>query len=98
MQRVVVTGMDALTSLGDDLPAVWNNLVAGRNGITAIKMFDASEYQCKVAAHADAPSDTTQLEAFPIDHCRRMVQLFLKVAKGAYADSGLEASGLAPRR
>ena len=50
--RVAVTGMGAVTALGGDLPTVWRRLLAGDNGITRIRAFDASDYTCKVAAEA----------------------------------------------
>lgn len=45
-----MTGMGLVSPLGGDLDASWNNLIAGRSGITAITSFDVSDLPCKVAA------------------------------------------------
>ena len=50
MRRVVVTGLGAVTPVGNDIPAFWENLLAGKNGIGPLSRFDAGEYKAKVAA------------------------------------------------
>lgn len=49
-QRVVITGMSMITALGLDLETNWANMVAGRNGVRRISLFDASALQTQVAA------------------------------------------------
>ena len=41
MRRVVVTGLGAVTPVGNDIPAFWENLLAGKNGIGPLSRFDA---------------------------------------------------------
>jgi 3-oxoacyl-[acyl-carrier-protein] synthase II len=48
-RRVVVTGMGAITPLGNDVPTFWEGLVAGRSGITRITSFDPEHVDSKVA-------------------------------------------------
>ncbi|HEY8169709.1 MAG TPA: beta-ketoacyl-ACP synthase II [Candidatus Limnocylindria bacterium] len=48
-RRVVVTGMGALTPIGNDVPAFWDSLVNGRSGITRITLFDPARTASKVA-------------------------------------------------
>ena len=48
-RRVVVTGMGAITPLGNDVPSFWSGLVAGRSGITRITSFDPARVDSKVA-------------------------------------------------
>ena len=50
MRRVVVTGVGAVTPIGNDVPTFWKNLLAGKNGIVPLDRFDVSEYKAKVAA------------------------------------------------
>ena len=50
MRRVVVTGLGAVTPLGNDAPATWQAAVEGRSGIDWIRSFDASEFPVRVAA------------------------------------------------
>ena len=41
-RRVVITGLGAVTPIGNDVPTFWENLVAGKSGIDLIKAFDTS--------------------------------------------------------
>ena len=50
MTRVAVTGLGAVTPLGNDAPSTWRAAVAGESGIDFIKSFDASEFPVRVAA------------------------------------------------
>lgn len=111
MHRVVITGIGMVTALGGDLPTVWRRLLAGENGIGPIRSFDASEYPCKVAAEITSLDGSTQserdgyrdnyptesgLSSIPGKYCRCGVQLFLKAAKEAYSDAGLDHFDMNP--
>lgn len=50
MKRVVITGMGVITALGKDVDTLWNNVRAGKCGITKLQKFDTEGYSCKVAA------------------------------------------------
>jgi 3-oxoacyl-[acyl-carrier-protein] synthase II len=52
-QRIVVTGMGAVSSLGHDLPSTWRGLVEGANGIRTIRRFDPTGFQVTFAAEVD---------------------------------------------
>ena len=49
-RRVVITGMGAVSPIGNDLPTIWDNLMKGYCGIDFIKSFDASDLPVKIAA------------------------------------------------
>lgn len=49
MNRVVVTGMGAVTPVGNDIKTMWENLTAGRHGIARITRFDCSDFKSKLA-------------------------------------------------
>ncbi|MBB6735534.1 beta-ketoacyl-ACP synthase II [Cohnella zeiphila] len=49
-QRVVVTGMGVVSSLGTDLNTFWNALLAGKSGVSLVEAFDMTEYPTKIAA------------------------------------------------
>lgn len=49
-RRVVITGMGVMTSLGHDLDTFWNNLMAGKSGVSLVESFDVSEYPTRIAA------------------------------------------------
>ena len=48
-KRVVITGMGALTPVGNDIPTFWKNLVAGVSGAAPITRFDAEKFRTRFA-------------------------------------------------
>ena len=49
-RRIVITGMGAVTPLGLDVSTTWENLIAGKSGVSPITSWDASKYDCRFAA------------------------------------------------
>jgi len=49
-RRVVITGLGAVTPLGHQVEAFWQNLLAGQCGIARITRFDPSQFDCQIAA------------------------------------------------
>ncbi len=49
LRRVVVTGLGGITALGHDVPTIWTELLAGRNGIGPIEHFDTTDQKVKIA-------------------------------------------------
>ena len=49
-RRVVVTGLGAITPVGNDVGTMWQNMLAGKCGVDFITRFDASEYKAQLAA------------------------------------------------
>ncbi|TJY43222.1 beta-ketoacyl-[acyl-carrier-protein] synthase II [Cohnella pontilimi] len=89
--RVVVTGMGVVTSLGSDIPAFWNNLLAGKSGISRIEAFDTSDYTTKIAAEIK----NFNPEQFGLDKkisrkMDRFVQFGAAASLMALQDSGLK--------
>ncbi|MFD0959444.1 beta-ketoacyl-ACP synthase II [Paenibacillus chungangensis] len=90
-QRVVVTGMGIMTSLGSDLESFWNNLMEGKSGVSVVEAYDFSEYPTRIAAEIK----NFDPEAYGLDkkEARRMdrfVQFAAVASKKAVEDSGLE--------
>ncbi len=52
-KRVVVTGLGCISPLGNDVPATWSQLVAGRSGIHRISHYDPSSFECQIAAEVN---------------------------------------------
>lgn len=50
LKRVVVTGLGALTPIGNNVPALWDALVKGVSGAGPITRFDASKFRCRIAS------------------------------------------------
>ena len=95
LKRVVVTGLGALTPLGNSVDETWKNLVAGVSGAGPITHFDASAFKAQFACEVKGfnPAD------FGIDRkeVRKMdlyTQYAVSVAKQAVADAGLDAEGI----
>ncbi|XEC97073.1 beta-ketoacyl-ACP synthase II [Paenibacillus tarimensis] len=89
-QRVVVTGMGVMTSLGHELEQFWGNLMEGKSGVSKIEAFDVSEYPTQIAAEIKG-FDPGQ---FGIDkkEARRMdrfVQFAVVASQLAIRDAGI---------
>lgn len=50
LKRVVVTGLGALTPVGNNVSELWDNLIAGASGAGMITRFDATKFKCRIAA------------------------------------------------
>jgi 3-oxoacyl-[acyl-carrier-protein] synthase II len=92
MRRVVVSGLGAVTPIGNDARASWRAAVAGESGIDWISSFDASEFPVRVAAEVkgfDPATVASPKEARKLD---RNVLLALGAAREAVADAGLDGA------
>jgi len=97
-RRVVVTGLGAVTPVGNDAPSTWRAAVEGESGIGFISTFDASAYPVRIAAEVkdfDPASVASPKEVRKLD---RNVLLALAAAKEAEADAGLDEGGYDPAR
>ena len=90
-RRVVVTGIGAVTPVGNDLDAFWTNLLAGQCGIDRISAFDPAPFDCQIAAEVKnfdaAPYFPSPKEARRSD---RFTQFGVAAAHMALCDSGLD--------
>jgi 3-oxoacyl-[acyl-carrier-protein] synthase II len=96
MRRVAVTGLGAVTPLGNDARSTWRAAVAGESGIDWIRAFDASELPVRVAAEVkefDAGQVASPKEVRKLE---RNVLLSLGAAREAMGDAGL--NGFDPTR
>jgi 3-oxoacyl-[acyl-carrier-protein] synthase II len=96
--RVVVTGLGAITPLGNDVPLTWQAMVEGRSGIAPITAFDASDLQTQFAGEIkgfDPNEYFGRKEARRMDRC---TQFAVVAAKEALEDAGLLNGGLVPER
>src|SRR5690349_22561063 len=89
-RRIVITGLGAVTPLGNDVPTFWQNLIAGQCGIDTIKHFDAAAYDCQIAGEVKnfdpAPAFPSPKELRRTD---RFVQFGVHAGWQALRDSGL---------
>lgn len=90
MARVVVTGMGAITPLGNDVETFWQNVVAGRSGVGPITLFDASALKTRIAAEVkgfDPEAWFGRKEARRLD---RYAQFALAATQQALQDARLD--------
>jgi 3-oxoacyl-[acyl-carrier-protein] synthase II len=99
MRRVVITGMGAVTPLGNDLPTTWSRLLAGESGVDTIKAFDPSPFPVQIAAEVKDDYDPTGV-ASPkeLRKLDRNVLFALSAAREAVADAGVLLNGFDSER
>ena len=91
-RRIVVTGLGAISPVGNTVPEAWDNLVNGRSGISAITRFDASAFPVRIAGEV---KDFNVADYLSAKDARRMdVFIHYGLAAGiqAFRDSGLEVT------
>jgi 3-oxoacyl-[acyl-carrier-protein] synthase II len=89
-RRVVITGMGAVTPIGNDIDKSWNNLIQGKSGIKKISNFDASEVSCKIGAevHLDKEYIDQYIEPKEQKKVDEFTILAIIAADQAIKDSG----------
>ncbi|SKA41732.1 3-oxoacyl-[acyl-carrier-protein] synthase II [Chitinophaga eiseniae] len=96
MKRVVITGMGAITPLGNNVTAFWDNLVAGASGAATITRFDASRFRTKFACELKGYDPATALDKAEIRKTDPFTQYALSAAAEAIGDAGLNFSAMDP--
>lgn len=89
LRRVVVTGLGAVTPIGNDVAQYWEGLRSGRNGVAAISLFDASRHACRFAAEVKDFQPAGWLEPKEAKRWDRFCQFGVVAAKQAVQDAGL---------
>ena len=88
-ERIVITGLGAVTPLGLDVGSTWDGLIEGRSGIAPITLFDANELESRIAGEVkgfDADALLSPREARRLD---RFCQFALVASREAIADAAL---------
>ncbi|MEQ1555564.1 MAG: beta-ketoacyl-ACP synthase II, partial [Gallionella sp.] len=91
-RRVVITGLGIVSPVGLGIPNVWQNIVAGKSGITTISHFDASSFACQVAGEVKNFDVTQFLPAKDARRMDRFIHFGLVAGIEALKDSGLEVT------
>lgn len=97
MKRVVVTGLGAVTPVGNDVSTTWNNLVAGKCGIDFITRFDTSDSKVNIAAEVKDFDPTLYMEKTEVRKTDLYAQYAMAAATQAMEDSGI-AGNVEPER
>jgi len=88
-ERVVVTGMGAVTPLGNDLGSSWASLVAGRSGAAPITLFDASSFAVRFACEVKSWDASRFVERKKLKEMDRFTEFAMAAAKMAVDDAAL---------
>ena len=89
MKKVVITGLGAVTPIGNDVPSFWDSLVKGVNGIDTITRFDPCDYKATLAAEVKDFDPSLYLAKGEIRKTDLFVQYAIAAASQAVTDSGL---------
>ena len=90
LQRVVVTGLGAVTPIGNNVAEYWSGLTSGRNGVATISLFDASRHACRFAAEVKQFDPAGFIEPKEAKRWDRYCKFGVVAAKQALADAGLK--------
>jgi 3-oxoacyl-[acyl-carrier-protein] synthase II len=89
-RRVVITGVGAVTPLGNDIETTWTNLISGRSGAGPITQFDAADYPVTFACEVKDFDPTNWIDRKQARRMDRFAHLIVAAARQAEQDSGLE--------
>src|SRR5439155_11888301 len=96
-RRVVITGLGALTPLGNDIETTWTNLISGRSGAGPITQFDATGFPVTFACEVKDFDPTQWMDRKQARRMDRFAHLVLAAARQAEADSGLDVASESDR-
>lgn len=89
-KRVVVTGLGAITPIGNNVEEFWNGIKSSKLGFAPITHFDNSEFKCKIAAEVKDFVPTDYMEKADAKHMEAFSQFAVVAAGEALKDSGLD--------
>jgi 3-oxoacyl-[acyl-carrier-protein] synthase II len=98
LKRVVVTGLGALTPIGNDIETYWQSLLAGKSGAARITRFDPEKFKTQFACELKDFNVNDFIDRKEARRMDRFTQYALVTADQAVADSGIESLGLNPDR
>ncbi|RAJ72806.1 3-oxoacyl-[acyl-carrier-protein] synthase II [Chitinophaga dinghuensis] len=96
MKRVVVTGLGAVTPLGNDVNTFWNQLIAGASGAATITRFDPSKFRTRFACELKNYDPSLTLDKAELRKTDPFTQYALSAAAEAVADAGIDFSAMNP--
>ena len=91
-RRVVVTGIGAVTPLGNNAAETWEGMKNGKNGIAPITLFDTENFKAKLAAEVKGFDPREYLQVNEVLRTDRYAQFAVAAAKQAADDSGIDGT------
>jgi 3-oxoacyl-[acyl-carrier-protein] synthase II len=92
MRRIVVTGVGAITPIGDTVDATWDSMMHGRGGIARITRFDPSPYESQMAGEIKDFDPTKYMDRKDARRTDRFAQLAVAAASQALTDGKVDAA------
>jgi len=89
-RRVVITGLGALAPVGNNVPDIWRNLLAGKSGLNRITLFDPTDFSIQIVGEVKEFSPEGYVDAKDARHMDRSVLFAIAAAKQAVKDAGLD--------
>ena len=89
-RRVVVTGMGAITPIGNSVEEFWNGIKEGKTGFGSITYFDTADYRCKLAAEVKDFDPTQYMDKKSARRMEQFCQFAVAAAGQAISDAGLD--------
>ena len=89
-RRVVVTGLGAVTPIGNTVDAFWHSIKSGTVGIGAITKFDTTNYKVKLAAEVKDFDAKERMDARAARRMETFSQFAVAASKEAFEDAGLD--------
>lgn len=97
-RRVVVTGLGAVTPLGNDVQTTWQALLAGKSGIGQITYFDTSQFTSKIAGEVKNFEPEKYMDPKEVKRTDPFVWYAIAAAREAWTQSGLDNAEIDPER
>jgi 3-oxoacyl-[acyl-carrier-protein] synthase II len=97
-QRVVITGLGAITPLGLDVDSFFQGLLEGKNGISKVESFDTEKFTCKIGGEIKDFDATNYMDPKEARRNDRFVHFAFAATKQAVADAGLNMDQEDPDR
>ena len=91
-RRVVITGIGLICGVGNTSTEVWQNIIAGKSGVTKITRFDATQYACQIAAEVKNFDPLNFIEKKEVKKMGRFIHLAMAAADEAMKMSALQVT------
>ena len=88
-RRVVVTGLGAVTPVGEDVGSTWDAMLSGKSGIGQISLFDTDGYRTTIAGEVRGWEPEKHFDRREVRRLDRFAQFFLVAVRQALAQAGL---------
>jgi 3-oxoacyl-[acyl-carrier-protein] synthase II len=97
-RRAVITGLGAVTPIGNDAPTYWSNLLAGVSGAGPITSFDASRFDVRIAAEVKDFDPAVAMDRKMVRRMTRFIHFGVAAAEEAIAAARLDFTDWSPER